>query len=164
MMSVLRIRSASTRLLATAIVMIVGALALSGCRGSRDTAEPRAVPLTVHVTGADDLNGGGNAAFVHVYQLADDAGFRNAPPESFWQAPDQALGSSMLSTSQVQLFPGEDETITVGLGSDTRYVGVAANLRDPDRDRWRAVFPAAELAGKSIHVTVDSNGLSAALQ
>lgn len=156
----LRSRPLPSTLLLSGLLIGAGALFAGGCGLFRGSVEESTVPLSVQVTGASDLNGGGNAAFVHIYQLSENAGFRNTPPESFWQAPDQAIGDGLLSSSQIQLFPGDDETVALEIGPDVRYVGIAANLRDPDRDRWRAVFPVEDLAGRTVHVTVDTNSLS----
>lgn len=145
-------------LLLTITIMTAGA-----CRSTRLPTE-QSIPLVVEVSGANDLNGGGNAAFVHVFQLTDNAGFRTTQAESFWQAPEQVLGDALRGANQVQLFPGANERLDLELNPDARFVGVAANLRDPDRDRWRAVLPASEVQGRILRVVVDANSLSVQVQ
>lgn len=153
----------ATRALTAALIFGVVFWA-GGCSLLRGSADETAMPVPIIVTGEPDLNGGGNAALVYVYQLADDAGFRAAPHESFWQAPAELLGETLLGTNQVQLFPNASETLTVELQPGTRFLGVAANLRDPDRDNWRAVYSVEEVAQNPIQVTVGANALSAQIQ
>lgn len=144
--------------------MLVATLLSAGaCRTARPPVQT-AVPLTVSIAGTPDLNGGGNAAFVHVFQLSDNAAFRIAPHEAFWQSPDQALGASVIAANQVQLFPSANEVIRLELASDVRFIGVAANLRDPDRDRWRAVYSVDELIGSELRVTIGSDSMSSEVQ
>jgi type VI secretion system VasD/TssJ family lipoprotein len=145
-------------------LLVVVGTSVAACGGVRNLFGRGGASTTVQVTGAPDLNSGGNAAFVHIYLLTDNAMFRTASYEAFWQSPQEALGESMRSSSQVQLFPGTKESVELELQTDIRYVGVAANLRAPDRDRWRAVFPASDVEGNVLHVVVDANSLSAQVQ
>ena len=147
------------RVLSLLLLMI---LPLGACRSARPPQQP-AVPLTVRLAGSPDLNGG-NAAFIHVFQLSDNASFRSAPYEAFWQSPDQALGGSMLSANQVQLFPSSMEELRLELSPDVRFIGVAANLRDPDPDRWRTVYSVDDLRGNNLQVTIGSDSVSSEVQ
>ena len=152
------------RIIAGSLALML--LAVSGCGlfGRGAAVQEQAVPVRIHITGQADLNGGGNAAFVQVYQLADNSALRNALPESFWQSPEQSLGDALLAMNQIQLFPGSEEALMLELAPGARYLGIAANLRAPDRDRWRAILAVDELGGRTVGVTVDSNTLSAELQ
>lgn len=132
------------------VVLLVGFVA--GCRSS---GGPPANQITI--TGGADLNSGGNAAAVRVYELSNDTNFRNVSIESFWQDDAAALGDELISTNNILLYPGQTELISLNIGEETRFIGVAADLRNPDRDRWREVYPVADLGEQSIYVTVGDN-------
>ncbi len=132
------------------------ALALGGC--SRTLPPPP--PTRVVVTGEADLNAGGNAAVVRIYQLAGDAGFQRADLQDFWQSDEQALGDELLgSAREVLLYPDDSETVELALEAGTQFVGFAADLRTPDPDHWRAVYPVDAVRGKAVAVRVGENRL-----
>ena len=41
----------------------------------------------------------------------------------------------------------------------TLYIGIAADLREPAADQWRAIFPVDELEGREVTVSVGANAL-----
>lgn len=148
-------------LLRTVSFLAVAGVLLVGCRRTQLPPPPEPpAPLAVTVVGESDLNGGGNAAVVRIYQLAGDANFRRAPVQSFWQNDEQALGSELLSGKrEVLLFPDVTETVEVPLDDRTQFVGFAADLRDPDPDHWRAIFPVSEVRERAVAVRVGERRL-----
>ena len=139
--------------------VLAGALlATAGC--GRTKLPPPPAPLIVTVTGEADLNGGGNAAVVRIYQLAGDANFRRAPVQTFWQNDEQALGNELLSAKrEVLLFPNETEAVSLTLDDRAQFVGFAADLRDPDPDHWRALYPIGEVRDQAVTIRVGENRL-----
>lgn len=112
------------------------------------------------VVGGEDLNGGGNAAVLRIYQLAGDANFQRAPVQAFWQDDEQVLGGELISAKrEVLLFPGSSEIIRIVLDDQTQFLAVAADLRDPDPDHWRAIYPVREVRGNAMAVIVGDNRL-----
>lgn len=149
----------SIPLLRTLSLLSLAGLLLVGCRRAQLPPPPPA-PLAVTVVGEADLNGGGNAAVVRIYQLAGDANFRRAPVQTFWQNDEQALGSELLSGKrEVLLFPDATETVELTLDDRAQFVGFAADLRDPDPDHWRAIYPIGEVRGGSVEVRVGERRL-----
>ncbi|MEM1043046.1 MAG: type VI secretion system lipoprotein TssJ [Bacteroidota bacterium] len=131
-------------------------LALSGC--SRTPPPP--TPTVVTLVGEANLNAGGNAAVVRIYQLAGDANFQRASAQAFWQSDEQELGDELLgSPREVQLFPNVTESADLVLGDETQFVGFAADLRLPDPDHWRAIYPVDAVRGKTVAVRVGENRL-----
>jgi type VI secretion system VasD/TssJ family lipoprotein len=154
-------RSAAVRPLATACLL---ALLVAGC-GRPPVAPPPPPPLTITVAGGEDLNGGGNAAVLRIYQLGGDANFRRAPVQAFWQDDEQALGAELVGTKrEVLLFPGSTETVRVDLEDEAAFVAVAADLRDPDPEGWRAIYPADEVRGRAVAVVVGDDRLFVRLE
>lgn len=136
----------------TTFLLVLSLLVSSGCSGSLGLFSSG--PLEVSIRGQDDMNGG-NAARVRIYQLAGETSFRNTPLSSFWRNDEQALGRELLSAPhEIQLFPNDETTVELEVAEKTQYIGIAADLRDPDRDQWRVIRPLDELRGETVTVTV----------
>lgn len=125
-------------------------IALVGCGG----------PLELTVAGEPDLNSGGNAAVVRIYQLNSQASFMNTTLARFWQDDRAALGAQYVDHRQLLLYPGQSETIPIEVSDETLYIGIAADLREPDRDQWRQVFSVDELNGEDVTISVGAHALS----
>jgi type VI secretion system VasD/TssJ family lipoprotein len=137
-------------------------LYVSGCRSLKRTTGPE--PVRVTVSGTSNLNSGGNAAFVHVYELTSETNFRNAVLESFWQDPDAALGQERVESRQIRLNPGQDTTFVFNPAAQTLFVGVAANLRQPDREQWRQIYPVSGMLGKQLYVVIGETTVTASVR
>ncbi|MEP0548442.1 MAG: type VI secretion system lipoprotein TssJ [Rhodothermales bacterium] len=154
------LRSLSHRVLH--VLLFAGVFAVfSGCRSSAPPPPPPPEPpLTVTVVGGSDLNGGGNAAVLRIYQLAGDANFQRAPVQAFWQSDEQVLGSELLGAKrEVLLFPESTEIVRIVLDEKTQFLAIAADLRDPDPDHWREIYPVSDVRGKAMAVVVGENRL-----
>ncbi len=128
-------------------------LALIGCKGSMQAME-------MTVQGDSNMNNGGNAAVVRVYQLTGDSNFMRASLETFWRDDEQALGSELVGPKQeILLYPEQEREMALDISEQTRFVGIAADLRAPDPVQWRHAFGAEELRGKKVTVTVGSDRL-----
>ena len=130
-------------------LLLAALLCLAGCR------PPAAPATTVVITGTSALNAGGNAAIVRLYPLASDARFRQTPQADFWRSGSAVDADLAGAVREVLLYPGDEETVELALGG-AAYLGVAADLRAPDRDAWRAVFPVGAVDKMRLVVTVDS--------
>lgn len=132
--------------------VLLALVLLTGCGGGSRA-------LTVEVMGASNLNTtspgeGGNAARVRVYQLSNATNFRTATPESFWQDDVAALGDELVvPPQQVVLYPNTMERIVLEPAEMARYIGVAADLRQPAQEQWRQVYDLESL-GKNKQITV----------
>jgi type VI secretion system VasD/TssJ family lipoprotein len=115
--------------------------------------------LTVH--GGADMNNGGNAAIVRIYQLSGDSNFMRTSLETFWRDDEESLGAELIAPKQeILLYPDQERAIDLNIGDETRYIGIAADLRAPDPAQWRRVFDAQELRGRDVTVTVGSDRLN----
>jgi type VI secretion system VasD/TssJ family lipoprotein len=111
--------------------------------------------------GGADANGG-NAVSVGVYQLSSDSRFRQTPVEVFWRDVRSALEDDLVGRAlTVVLYPDERRILEIDLADDARFVGVAANLRDPASDGWRRVYPVDD-ARDGLHLRVEARLLATA--
>ena len=98
---------------------------------------------------------GGNAARVYVYELSGETNFRNTTLSTFWSSNEEALGNELVGAPhQRLLYPNETQTLEFEVGEETRYIGIAADLRNPDREQWRSVHSVEEVEGEEIVVRV----------
>lgn len=131
-------------------LLLLSILLWSGCSSS----------LEVMIAGDSDMNNGGNAAVVRVYELSGDSNFMNTPLSAFWRDDEGALGNELVTPPRkVTLFPDATETIEFELAEETTFIGVAADLRNPERGQWRSIHPLDEV-GDRVSVTVQSNRIS----
>lgn len=85
----------------------------------------------------------GNATPIgfRVLQLKDDSLLENADPERLRQAPDKALGSTLLASDDYILVPGQFKFIEfAAVDEDARYIAVVADFHAPNAERWHDVF------------------------
>lgn len=132
------------------------ALALSACTGPSRLVEE---PVTVAIAGAPQMNAGGNAAVLLVYQLTDADPFTLVPLEEFWVGDDSALAGTLVSKREVLLYPEEVRAVPIELDDRTAFVGVAADFRAPSLDGWRAVLPVAQVRSQGLGVMVGDSTL-----
>ena len=115
---------------------------------------------TITIAGSPDLNSteestAGNAAVVRLYELSNETIFKSITIESFWRDDVAALGSELVaSPQQFLLYPSEAKNLQFTPRPETRYIGVAADLRKPDLQNWRQIIPVEALMGKSLLIQV----------
>lgn len=114
------------------------------------------------MSGQSDMNGGGNAAVVEVYELTGEGSFQDIPFRTFWQE-DGALGTLVGSPHRKTVYPNETVTFKFEVAEDTKLVGIAANLRDPDPEKWRVLYPVEEV-GDQLSVTVRGTRIAVAVE
>lgn len=87
---------------------------------------------------------------VRIYQLKDDARFRNAKAEEIWVKPKETLADDIVSETKITVFPGrsEDAPRDVELGQlppEVRFVGILALYsKTDDKGPRHLVLPRAE--------------------
>lgn len=132
-------------------ILLLGLLFLGGCASIPNLFNG---PLTVRLIGEEDMNGG-NAARVYVYELSGETNFRNTTLSTFWSSNEEALSNELIATPQQRLlYPNETQTLEFEVSEETRYIGIAADLRNPDREQWRSVHSVEEVEGEEIVVRV----------
>jgi type VI secretion system protein VasD len=136
---------------AVRLVGLAGLLFLPACGGG---------PLQMAVIGDPAMNSGGNAAIVRIYQLSGDAGFLGARSDEFWQDDERLLGPDIIRKQQFRLYPDQIETVELQLEKATRFIGVAADLRQPEAKQWRVLLPVSDVRSGRLRVLVRSNRLS----
>jgi type VI secretion system VasD/TssJ family lipoprotein len=116
--------------------------------------------LYTGVVGAKDMNSGGHAVVVSVYQLKSETNFLRVPVESFWQEGAKSFDGDLVETkTDVMLLPGETKWLTLTLKNETRFIGAAGDFRRPDQKGWRQVYAISERRPDELWVIVGYDGL-----
>ncbi len=117
-------------------------------------------PSSLVLVGAADMNAGGNAARVYLYPLTSDATFLATPVQVFWEDPEGALGADLGGpVRDATVRPGSTDSLEEVTLDGAAFLGVAADLRTPEGDGWRAVLPASQVRGRAVRVTVTEGGV-----
>lgn len=107
-----------------------------------------------------DLNKGGNACYVCIYQLRNDMDFKRTPVESFWKEGDKAFEADIVDKPVCEtLIPGDEAYIDITVADETNFIGVAADFREPDKERWRQVYEIPSKKPTEIRIIVGSNSV-----
>jgi len=157
-------RVADGRLSLTPVLSLLLIVPLLAACSRRPAEPPPPAPTVVDISGTSAMNAGGNAAIVRVYMLASDAAFRRTPIQDFWQDDSAALGTDLAgSKREILLYPGDQESFTITPGENVAFVGIAADLREPDPNGWRVIRPVDELRGRRMNVVVTEDRLDVTL-
>ena len=142
----------------SALLLLAAAGLVAGCGGSAEaTAVEREV--TVAIAGTPQMNAGGNAVVLQVYQLTDADPFTIVPVEEFWLGDDAVFAGTVVSKRELLLYPEEVRALPLVLDGRTTHVGVAADFRAPSLDGWRVVLPVARVLADGLGVLVAGDSL-----
>ncbi len=115
-----------------------------------------------------DAEGKPLSVVMRVYQLTDLERFAAADAETLWDAPEKALGNTLVEAREITLLPGIGQIDQWPLAKSARYVGVAAFFRDEQDARWKVAFDANSLrkdgiwfSSDGLRVLVDKTEISA---
>lgn len=105
-----------------------------------------------------DLNKGGNACYVCIYQLRNDMDFKRTPVESFWIEGEKPFEADIVDKPVCEtLIPGDEAYVDITVSDETNFIGVAADFREPDQERWREVYTIPSKKPKEIRIIVGTN-------
>lgn len=127
--------------------VLLAGLLVAGC----------ASPMEMRVRGDRQMNGGGNPAVVHIYQLSGEASFARLTAAA---DVEQISGELVGRPQDLTIYPGEQRTLTLEPSAEAQFIGFAADLRSPRQDQWRAVYPVSALKGKRVTLEVLSDRLA----
>jgi type VI secretion system protein VasD len=108
-----------------------------------DTPDKAPMTLTASADSNPDERGEPKPVVVRVYQLRATDKFLAADYETLFDDNDEkVLDRDMISRDEYVLDPSEQQVIEVAVSRETRFVGVAAGIRNFRTAKWREVVPA----------------------
>lgn len=102
-----------------------------------------------------DPDGQPLSVVLRVYQLTDLARFASTDADTLWDAPDKALGNTLVNARELILLPGIGTVERWPLEQQAGYVGVAAFFRDDHDAQWKVAFDAESLRKDGIWFSSD---------
>jgi type VI secretion system protein VasD len=141
-------RAATLALLA--VVLVVG-----GCKSKAPKPAPPPVPARLSVAARADVNpdeaGRASPVVLRVYQLKDDAAFRNADFFALFDKEQATLAASLIERQEFVLAPGDQRSnLEYPISGEAKFLAVAAAYRDIRNADWRALTPAPKKTYKNL--------------
>ncbi|WP_321808501.1 type VI secretion system lipoprotein TssJ [Burkholderia sp. BCC1993] len=123
-------------------IVLECALLLPGCGATeRAAAVPYAITVDVAPDVNPDLNRKPSPIVLKVFQLRAASAFDGADFFSLQGKPENILGADLLGTDRVILRPGESRTLHYRGNVEAGAIGVIAEYRMLDKNRWRLTVP-----------------------
>ena len=116
----------------------------------------RTKQLSFTFQGDSQMNNGGHFAIVRIYQLYNDTNFLNSEFEAFWLNDEAVLAEEIIvgTRQQISLYPNKPIEHTLVVDKEARFIGFAANLYEPDGDRWRQLYSVDQLEKEGVTIQV----------
>jgi type VI secretion system protein VasD len=76
---------------------------------------------------------------VVIYQLKSPTAFQQANFFALSDNAQGALGAELLDKREIEIRPGQKQTVHMDLSPEAGYIGVVAEFRNPDTAQWRQV-------------------------
>lgn len=109
----------------------------------------------VTINGTTRQNDGGSAADIYIYQLAGEDAFQNVQLNTFWLKGEEELATDLLKKEPlVKILPDETRVIRVKNIKGAKYLGIAADLRQPDARNWKDTIKLKRWGKKKAIVTI----------
>ena len=122
-------------------IVLTCLLLLPGCAATeRAAAVPYSIAFHVAANVNPDLGGKPAPIVLKVFRLKTASAFEGADFFSLQDKPDQALGGELLGVERVILRPGESRTLRYTGNVEAHAVGVVAEYRSLEQNRWKLSF------------------------
>ncbi|EDT40698.1 type VI secretion system lipoprotein TssJ [Burkholderia ambifaria] len=126
------------------VATLACALALSACASSGEPKPKEPIRLDMRVNARPDVNPDdrGRAApiVVRIYELKNDGAFNAADFFTLQTQDKTVLADDVVKRDELQLRPGEHQTLVRRPDPATTAIGVIAAYRDLPKAVWRAVY------------------------
>jgi type VI secretion system protein VasD len=136
------------RLAGVALLAVV--LAVGGCASG--PKKPAKVHLSV-VANTDinpDAEDRPSPVVVRVYQLKDDAAFRDADFFALFDKEQATLAASLISRQEFELSPGDQRKMDFPVSGEAKFLAVVAAFRDIRNAEWRVLKAAPKKGYKNL--------------
>ncbi len=129
------------------IVFLLAACAVLGsCASAPKKPQPIVFKMNVLVS-ADvnpDAQNRPSPIVVRIFQLKDDAAFKDADFFALYDKEQAILGAALVSRVEYELAPGESRSADFAVAPETRFIGVIAAYRNIRDAEWQALTGPAD--------------------
>lgn len=106
-----------------------------------------------------DLHGRPSPVVVHLIELKHPVAFENSDFFSLYERAEQVLPKDWVRSEELELRPGEQQTLKLSVEPHTRYLGVVAAYRDLAQVQWRRVVPLSPRQVTRVELVLDETGV-----
>jgi type VI secretion system protein VasD len=126
---------------AVASAILLETMLLLGCASTgRDAATPYQIEFLADSNVNPDLKNRPSPIVVRVFELRADANFEASSFFSLQDNSEQTLGQELITVDRIIIRPGEKKEISRPGNIDARRIGLIAEYRDLEANRWRKVI------------------------
>lgn len=140
-------------------VVLGCALLLAGCGATeRSVAVPYSITLDVAPDVNPDLNRKPSPIVLKVFQLKTASAFESADFFSLQDKPQSVLGADLLGVDRIILRPGDARTLHYRGNVDAGAIGIVAEYRVLEKNRWRMTVPLPRAATEPVPILANLAG------
>ncbi len=124
------------------ISLLLPLLALTGC-ASLGSGPSTRIDLTLEGSRTlnPDLHGRPSPIVIRLYELKNPVAFEHAEFFALYQQPQEVMALDLVAHEELELRPGEQQTLKLTTTDQGRYIGVLAAYRNLPEADWRTVIP-----------------------
>ena len=155
------------RLCTVALLAVV--IGGAGCASKPPKPEKAWLTVAAQPDVNPDASGRPSPIVLRVYQLKDDAAFRDADFFAIFDKEQATLAASLVGRQEFELGPGEQHRLDYALSGDTKFIAAVAAFRDIRNAEWRVLAGAPKKGVKNVvkrhtvSVTVDKSRVTLAV-
>jgi type VI secretion system protein VasD len=120
------------------VLLMASCLTLTACKSG--PPKPQLLKLSIAVSADANPDGQNRPSpiVIRVYQLKDDAAFKDADFFALYDKEQPTLAASLISRQEFEVAPGAQKLVDYQLAPDAKFFGVAAGYRNIRDAAWRA--------------------------
>jgi len=115
------------------------ALVLVACASGPPKPVKARLSVAAHADINPDAKGRASPVVVRVYQLKDDAAFKDADFFALFDKEQATLAASLVSRQEFEVSPGEQRKLDFPVSGEAKFLGAVAAFRDIRNAEWRAL-------------------------
>jgi len=150
------------------LASIIITFALSGCESDDIMQYIKSTPLTTRIDAEikatpginPDSNGRPSPIIVRLYELRAIGMFEGADFFSLYESENEALGADLLGREELELKPGDTQTLKRITAKDAQYIGVVGAYRGLDKAQWRTTFKLRPERMNKINIEVGDQAIT----
>jgi type VI secretion system protein VasD len=120
------------------LVLLASCLSLSACKSGPPKPQVLKLNVSVSADANPDAQNRPSPIVIRVYQLKDDAAFKDADFFALYDKEQATLAASLVSRQEFEVAPGAQKVVDYQLAPDAKFIGVSAGYRNIRDASWRA--------------------------
>jgi type VI secretion system protein VasD len=120
------------------LVLLASCLSLTACKSAPPKPQVLKLSVSVSADANPDSQNRPSPIVIRVYQLKDDAAFKDADFFALYDKEQATLAAALVSRQEFEVAPGAQKVVDYQIAPDAKFIGVAAGYRNIRDASWRA--------------------------